>query len=91
MIQVLYHSITDDLGHSLGSGCMLPSWLLLLLLEMLMILVQDLLPVISEDLGLDLRLSVLLYWGPLNDLLKNLPVKTHPSAQALNQCQAVET
>lgn len=91
MIQVLYHSITDDLGHSLASGCILPSWLLLLLLEMLMILVQDLLPVISEDLGLDLRLSVLLNWGPLDDLLENLPVETHPSAQALNQCQAVET
>jgi hypothetical protein len=94
MIQVLYHSITDDLGHSLNNGCMLTSWLLLLLLllllEMLMILVQDLLPVISEDLGLALGLSILQNWGPLDDLLENLPVKTHPSAQALNQCQAVK-
>lgn len=95
MIQVLYHSITDDLGQTLASGCMLTSrvllLLLLLLLEMLVVLVQDLLPVISEDLGLDLRLSVLQYWRPLDDLLENLPVKTHPSAQALNQCQAVKT
>jgi hypothetical protein len=57
---------------------------------MLMILVQDLLPVISEDLGLALGLSILQNWGPLDDLLENLPVKTHPSAQALNQCQAVK-
>lgn len=52
MIQVLYHSITDDLGHSLANGSRLLLLLLLLLLEMLVILVQDLLPVISEDLRL---------------------------------------
>ena len=52
MIQVLYHSITDDLGHPLATGSRLLLLLLLLLLEMLVILVQDLLPVISEDLRL---------------------------------------
>jgi hypothetical protein len=92
MIQVLYHSITDDLGHTLARGCMLTSWLLLLLLlEMLVILIQDLLPVISKDFGLDLRLSVLLYWWSFNDLLENFPVKTHPGAQGFNKCQAVKT
>ena len=52
MIQVLYHAITDDLCQSLATGSRLLLLLLLLLLEMLVILVQDLLPVISEDLRL---------------------------------------
>jgi hypothetical protein len=84
MIQVLYHSITDDLGHALASGSRLLLLLLLLLLEMLVILVQDLLPVISEDLWLVLRLSVLHDWGSLDDLLENLPIKAQTRAQALN-------
>lgn len=52
MIQVLYHAITDDLCQPLATGSRLLLLLLLLLLEMLVILVQDLLPVISEDLRL---------------------------------------
>ena len=91
MIQVLYHSITDDLGHPLATGSRLLLLLLLLLLEMLVILVQDLLPVISEDLRLVLRLGILHDWRSLYDLLENLPIKAQPSAQALNQGQAVET
>ena len=84
MIQVLYHSITDDLGHALASGSRLLLLLLLLLLEMLVILVQNLLPVISEDLRLVLRLGVLHDWGSLDDLLENLPIKAQTRAQALN-------
>ena len=91
MIQVLYHAITDDLCQPLATGSWLLLLLLLLLLEMLVILVQDLLPVISEDLGLVLRLGVLHDWGSLDDLLENLPIKAQPSAQALNKGQAVET
>ena len=74
MIQVLYHSITDDLGQPLATGSRLLLLLLLLLLEMLVILVQDLLPVISEDLRLVLRLGVLHDWRLLDNLLENLPI-----------------
>jgi hypothetical protein len=74
MIQVLYHSITDDLGQPLATGSRLQLLLLLLLLEMLVILVQDLLPVISEDLGLVLRLGVLYDWRLLDNLLENLSI-----------------
>ena len=91
MIQVLYHAITDDLCQPLATGSRLLLLLLLLLLEMLVILVQDLLPVISQDLGLVLRLGVLHDWGSLDDLLENLPIKAQPSAQAFHQGQAVET
>jgi hypothetical protein len=91
MIQVLYHSITDDLGQPLATGSRLLLLLLLLLLEMLVILVQDLLPVISEDFGFVLRLGVLHDWRSLNDFLENLPIKAQTSAQALNKGQAVET
>jgi len=74
MIQVLYHSITDDLGHSLANGSRILLLLLLLLLEMLVILVQDLLPVISEDLRLVLRLGILHDWRLLDNLLENLSI-----------------
>ena len=74
MIQVLYHAITDDLSQPLATGSRLLLLLLLLLLEMLVILVQDLLPVISEDLGFVLRLGVLHDWRLLDNLLENLPI-----------------
>lgn len=91
MIQVLYHAITDDLGQPLATGSRLLLLLLLLLLEMLVILVQDLLPVICEDLGFVLRLGVLHDWRSLNDLLENFPIKSQTRAQAFHQGQAVET